>query len=296
MTRAWHHSLCAHPSGMYRHWWDLPCVFSVPSWTVPALWASCHTVVPYLHYLCGPLLGSVQYVHISLALWSPELDPAKQVWPHQCWAEGNDPFPQPACCALPNADQETICLLCGKSTLVANTEWSLHQLIPASSKMRGTRMRWPQQREGRREMWAFSLGQAIETWCQNASCVQNVLVLLDARSVSQLPCATFCWVPLQCKGWGAPRRDRPLLLSKKNESRNQCFLRTSDLWRFFLFLLFLSGKNLSCVALGQVQGGEGRKLTWPWGLEVSQAGCDFTRKTSGASPVVSSEPLGSFLC
>jgi len=46
-----------------------------------------------LHCLGGPLLDSLQYVHDALVLGTPGLDPALQVWPHQCWAEGKDLLP-----------------------------------------------------------------------------------------------------------------------------------------------------------------------------------------------------------
>lgn len=126
-----------------------------------------------------------------------------QVWPHQCSAEGKDPFPQPAGCALPNAYQETVCLLCGKSTLEANMECSLHQWIPASPRMRGTKMRWLQQGEGRREMRAFSLGQALGTGCRNTSCMQNVSILLDASSHS-CPVLRFAGCPCSAEAGELP--------------------------------------------------------------------------------------------
>ena len=37
-----------------------------------------------LHHLGGPLLDSLQYVHVSLVLGSPALDTVLQMWPHQC--------------------------------------------------------------------------------------------------------------------------------------------------------------------------------------------------------------------
>ena len=44
-------------------------------------------VLQHLHHLCGPLLDSLQSVHVSVVLRSPELDTALQVWPHQRWGE-----------------------------------------------------------------------------------------------------------------------------------------------------------------------------------------------------------------
>ena len=35
------------------------------------------------------------YVRVSPVLGNTELDTAHQMWPHQYWVEGNDPFPQP---------------------------------------------------------------------------------------------------------------------------------------------------------------------------------------------------------
>jgi len=62
-----------------------------PAWTVPALSAfPRRRDSPSLTYLGGPLLDSVQYVHDSLVLGSPELDSTLQVWAHQCLAEEKD--------------------------------------------------------------------------------------------------------------------------------------------------------------------------------------------------------------
>lgn len=36
-----------------------------------------------LHQLCDLSLDSLQYVHVSLVLGSPELDSALHMWPHQ---------------------------------------------------------------------------------------------------------------------------------------------------------------------------------------------------------------------
>jgi len=45
-----------------------------------------------LNPLCDPALDSLHYVHVSLVLRSPELDPALQVWPHQCISFGKGGF------------------------------------------------------------------------------------------------------------------------------------------------------------------------------------------------------------
>ena len=50
----------------------------------------------------GPLVlflalhWTLQRVHVSLVLESPELDTVLQMWPHWCWVEGKDHHPQPA--------------------------------------------------------------------------------------------------------------------------------------------------------------------------------------------------------
>ena len=41
-----------------------------------------------LSQFCASSLDSLQYVHVSLALGSPELGPVLHVCPHQCWGEG----------------------------------------------------------------------------------------------------------------------------------------------------------------------------------------------------------------
>jgi len=68
------------------------------------------------HYLDGPSLDSLQYVHVSLLLGGPELDPAIQMWPHQSWGEGKDHLLWSDGNALPNAARNTVCLLSGRST------------------------------------------------------------------------------------------------------------------------------------------------------------------------------------
>jgi len=41
-------------------------------------------ILQSLNHLYGPSLDSLQYVHVSLVLGSPELDTVLQVWRHQC--------------------------------------------------------------------------------------------------------------------------------------------------------------------------------------------------------------------
>lgn len=45
-------------------------------------------IIQALNCPYSPLLGSLQYVHVLLVLWSPEMDAALQMWPPQCWTEG----------------------------------------------------------------------------------------------------------------------------------------------------------------------------------------------------------------
>lgn len=46
----------------------------------------------HLYYL---LLDLLQELHISLVLWSTELDSKLKMWPFQAWEEGQDHLPQP---------------------------------------------------------------------------------------------------------------------------------------------------------------------------------------------------------
>lgn len=49
-----------------------------------------------LHHPCDPFLDCLQYVHVSFVLGGPYLDPALQMWPYQCLADGKDYLPIPA--------------------------------------------------------------------------------------------------------------------------------------------------------------------------------------------------------
>jgi len=80
-----------------------------------------------LHHLHGPLLNSIQYVHVRLVLRSPELDATVRVWPHQYGTEDKDHFPQPASSALSDASQDTIRPLCSKGALLAHVQPSVQQ-------------------------------------------------------------------------------------------------------------------------------------------------------------------------
>lgn len=54
-----------------------------------------------LNNLSGHLMGSFQYVHVSLVLGSPELDSALQVWLDQCWVKEKDHIPSSGISSLP---------------------------------------------------------------------------------------------------------------------------------------------------------------------------------------------------
>lgn len=62
--------------------------------------------------LCSLALWPYTGIHpVCLVLGSPELDPAFQVWPYQCWVEGKEIPSQPAGNTLPNAAQDCLSLL-----------------------------------------------------------------------------------------------------------------------------------------------------------------------------------------
>lgn len=61
-----------------------------------------------LHRLYGPPLDSVQEIHVSSVLRSPNLDTAFQVRPHQCWVKGKHHLPQPDEDTPPDAAQTLI--------------------------------------------------------------------------------------------------------------------------------------------------------------------------------------------
>ena len=75
-----------------------------------------------INHLHGPPLESLQYVHVFLVPENPELDTTFQVWPHQWWTEGKDPFFWPAGNSFPNVAQDAVCLFCCKGTLLAHVE------------------------------------------------------------------------------------------------------------------------------------------------------------------------------
>ena len=94
-----------------------------------------------LHHVCD-LCWSVQYLHVSLVLGSPELDTALQVKPHQCWVEEKDPVPPPAG-NNPNAAQVTI-TLSNKGSLLAQVQSGVHQHPQVLSCQAAFQRRGPQ--------------------------------------------------------------------------------------------------------------------------------------------------------
>jgi len=81
-------------------------------------------------YLCCPLQDSLQKLPDFLEQWSPELDAALQMFPHQRRAEGEDHLPWPAGHTLFNAPQDTIGLLVHKVTLLDHGQPVVHQHTP----------------------------------------------------------------------------------------------------------------------------------------------------------------------
>lgn len=57
-----------------------------------------------LNHLCGPFLALTLLQHIFLLLGNPDLDPALQMWPYQCWVKVKNHFPQLASNTFPDAD------------------------------------------------------------------------------------------------------------------------------------------------------------------------------------------------
>lgn len=95
-NRTWFHFLLLHP---FMHLYTLikfpsePFILRLNSPSYLSL--SSFQLIQSLGYPCAALLESLQNVHVSVILRSPELDTAPQVWPHQCWGAGKDHFPQP---------------------------------------------------------------------------------------------------------------------------------------------------------------------------------------------------------
>ena len=73
------------------------------------------------------MLHSLQELHVSLVLGSPELHTALQTWPPQGSVEAKDHLPPPADNTLPNAAQHTLGLLGHKGTVLARGQLVVHQ-------------------------------------------------------------------------------------------------------------------------------------------------------------------------
>jgi len=86
-------------------------------------------MLQFLNPVHGTSLDSLQYVHVSLILGSPELDTVLQVWP-PVLIEVKDRLPQPAGTTLLNAAKDTIYLPCRKGTSVADVQLGVHQEPP----------------------------------------------------------------------------------------------------------------------------------------------------------------------
>lgn len=76
-------------------------------------------------HLPSPSLDSLQHIHIPLALRSPELHPAPQMWTQQCWVERKDHYSQPAGNALSKGFRNTTHLLYGKGMLLTHVQLSV---------------------------------------------------------------------------------------------------------------------------------------------------------------------------
>lgn len=76
-----------------------------------------------LHQTHGFLLDSLQYVHVSLVLRSPDEDPLFQVWPHLFWVERSCPTDN----TLLDTAQDSISLLCCTNILLAYSQLCVNQ-------------------------------------------------------------------------------------------------------------------------------------------------------------------------
>lgn len=82
-------------------------------------------VLQTLRHVCSPSLYSLQYVHVSLVMGSPELGTALQLWPHSAECRGGSlPF---RCWQCFHAAWNTIGHLCHKGTLLAHVHLGVHQ-------------------------------------------------------------------------------------------------------------------------------------------------------------------------
>jgi len=74
--------------------------------------------------LHGRLLGSLQYMHVSLLLGNPEADAVLQLWHHQCQVEGKAHLPH---LTPPYAAPDTVSVPSGKGALLAPGQLGAHQ-------------------------------------------------------------------------------------------------------------------------------------------------------------------------
>lgn len=79
-------------------------------------------MLQHLNHLFGPLLDSVQHVHDSLVVGTPDLGVASPAL-----KKGKHRIPPPDGIVLPNATQDTTCLLCSKGALMARSQLGVHQ-------------------------------------------------------------------------------------------------------------------------------------------------------------------------
>ncbi|KAK4817510.1 hypothetical protein QYF61_017755 [Mycteria americana] len=76
-------------------------------------------VLQTLPQLRCPSLDTLQPLNVSLGVRGPTLNTAFAVWPHQCRAQGDDPFPSPAGHTIPDTSQDAVGLLGHLGTLLA---------------------------------------------------------------------------------------------------------------------------------------------------------------------------------
>ena len=70
------------------------------------------------------LLGSLQYVPVSLLLGNPEAGAVLRLWHHQCQVEGKAHLPH---LSPPDAAQDTVSVPCGKGALLAPGQLGAHR-------------------------------------------------------------------------------------------------------------------------------------------------------------------------
>lgn len=74
---------CGIFSGIYIQWRNPPEPFLLQEEVSSLLTFPCTLLV--LNHLHGPVLDSLEYVHVSPVPGCLELEPVMQVWPPQCW-------------------------------------------------------------------------------------------------------------------------------------------------------------------------------------------------------------------